>query len=197
MQFDIHMKYSEVLDESHHRHPDIVQRVQSGRRGHPRISIDPDFLQWAYRHQMTTGISCFLNVSRDTVRRALIEYGIAEWQENLFQYEESFLSQDPSDATTLPPELDNDDLLDPSFPHPNIHPEFTGSHPLNLSSFTGPLSILSDDELDDLIAQLCSHFTHAGLTMMEGMLWRLGHRVQHQRIRESLMWVDPVQRVFQ
>jgi hypothetical protein len=64
-------------------------------------------------------------------------------------------------------------------------------------SFTGPLSTLSDDSLDILITQLRSNFRHAGLSMLDGMLRRLGHRLPRGRIRASLMHIDPVQRVFQ
>ena len=192
------MKYNDMLEESHYGHPDIVQKVHSGGRGRPRISIDPDFLRWAYQHRTTTGISRFLNVSRDTVRRALVDYGIAERQENPFQCKEPSSSHGASDATTLPAELDDDDFLDPRAPQPNNLPsEFTGSLVLNTTSSTGPLSVLSDDELDDLIARLRSHYTRVGLSMIDGMLRRLGYRVPRQRIRESLMRVDPVQRVFQ
>jgi hypothetical protein len=66
-----------------------------------------------------------------------------------------------------------------------------------LASFTGPLSTISDVVLDDLISQLRSHFRRAGLSMLDGMLRRLGHRLPRERIRESLMRIDPVQRVFQ
>lgn len=69
--------------------------------------------------------------------------------------------------------------------------------PTPLVSFTGPLSTLSDDLLDDLISQLCSHFQRAGISMLNGMLRHLGHRLPRERIRESLMRIDPVQRVFQ
>ena len=60
-------------------------------------------------------------------------------------------------------------------------------------SFTGPIL---DSELDILIQQLRAHFRRAGISMLDGMLW-LGHRLPRERIRESLMRIDPVQRVFQ
>lgn len=64
-------------------------------------------------------------------------------------------------------------------------------------SFTGPLSSLSDDELDSIIISLRSHYRRAGITVLDGMLRRLGHRVTRERIRGSLIRIDPVQRVFQ
>ena len=57
--------------------------------------------------------------------------------------------------------------------------------------------MLFRSELDDLIAQHHSHYTHVGLSMIDSMLQCLVYRVPHQRIRESLMQVDPVQWVFQ
>ena len=100
------------------------------------------------------------------------------------------------------------DFLDPNEPLPLDLPANvlnTGSFSSNalsctistLASFTGPLSTISDVALDDLISQLCSHFRRAGLTMLDGMLRRLGHRLPRERIRHSLMRIDPVQRVFQ
>jgi hypothetical protein len=57
--------------------------------------------------------------------------------------------------------------------------------------------MLTDDALDELILQLCSHFHRAGISMLDGMLRRLGQRLPCERIRASLMRIDPVQRVFQ
>ncbi|KAJ7727773.1 hypothetical protein B0H16DRAFT_1331371, partial [Mycena metata] len=52
-------------------------------------------------------------------------------------------------------------------------------------------------ELDSLLLQLRTHFRRAGISMLDGMLRRLGHRVQQDRIRESLCHINPVHRVFQ
>lgn len=84
MQEDIRLQYSEVLDQSHHGRPVVVQTVHSGQRGRPSIRIDHDFLRWAYSMRSTAAISRFLGVGRSTVRNALLEYGIAEGQENPF-----------------------------------------------------------------------------------------------------------------
>ncbi|KAJ3512101.1 hypothetical protein NLJ89_g3717 [Agrocybe chaxingu] len=52
-------------------------------------------------------------------------------------------------------------------------------------------SPISDEDLDDLIIRLRFHFRRAGIAMLDGMLLRLGHRVQRERIRESLLRIDP------
>ncbi|TDL14094.1 hypothetical protein BD410DRAFT_705387, partial [Rickenella mellea] len=59
------------------------------------------------------------------------------------------------------------------------------------------LSDLSNDELDHLISQLRTEYRRAGITMLDGMLRSLGFRIPRERIRLSLIRIDPVQRVFQ
>ena len=195
---DICLQYEQTLDESHHGHPTAVQAINTGRHGWPAIYIDPNFLQWAYAHCSTSGITWFLHVGWWTVRNALLEYGIAEPQNNPF----------PSiDASTHNEILQEDDLLDPNIPLPGHIPTIAvsnmpSSSTLNTTnqpvvSFTGPLSALCNDALDDLILQLHSHFRHAGISMLDGMLRRLGHCLPQESIREALMCIDPVQWVFQ
>ncbi|KAH9922362.1 uncharacterized protein B0H18DRAFT_1212604 [Fomitopsis serialis] len=82
MLYDIRLQYREALDQSHHGRPEIVTRAQTGRPGRPRITIDPTWLEWAYQHRSIAGLARFLNVGRSTVRNALLEYQIAEPQQN-------------------------------------------------------------------------------------------------------------------
>ena len=199
MQTDIRLQYDQTLDQSHHGYPTVIETVHTGNRGRPRIHIDPYFLEWAYAHRSTSGICRFLNVGRNVIRNALLEYGIAEPQEN------PFLRPSEDVATPLLPDAD---LLDPSPPLPNdltanvldTRPALSNASSSTiptLASFTGPLSTLSDDALDTLISQLRSHFRRAGISMLDGMLRHLGHRLPRERLRGSLMRIDPVQRVFQ
>ncbi|KAK7000377.1 hypothetical protein R3P38DRAFT_3058165 [Favolaschia claudopus] len=67
----------------------------------------------------------------------------------------------------------------------------------NLMSYTGPLSTISEDDLDALLISLRRHYRRAGVTMLDGMLRRLGHHVPRERIRQSLIRIDPVHRVFE
>lgn len=210
MQTDIRLQYQQVLDESHHGHPSVVETVQTGRRGRPSVQIDPQFLEWAYAHRSTSGIARFLHVGRTTVRNALLEYGIADSQVNPFV--NPFVNDNVDAGTTTENENATDDLLDPNLPISPISDQLldnisvtaldatntglTSSHQ-TLSSFTGPLSTLTDDQLDDLILRLRSHYRRAGISMLDGMLRRLGHRLPRERVRASLMRIDPVQRVFQ
>jgi len=188
MQTDIRQRYEEMLDASHHGRPTIVQTIRTGNRGRPRIQIDPEFLQWAYSHRTTSGIRRFLNVGRSTVRNALLNYGIAQPQQSPFASE---------DEQVEPGTLVEDHLLDPELPSPTQLPhDVVGSAP-QVTSFTGPVSSLTDDQLDELVIHLRSHFRCAGISMLDGMLRRLGHRVPRDRIRGSLMRIDPVHRVFQ
>lgn len=198
---DLRLFYDQALDRSHHGRPTVIQAVHTGRRGRPRIVIDPDFLRWAYAHRSTTGIARFLGVNRDTVRNALLEYGIAEPQENPFRGEPSPEQEHHSGVDSE----SEDDLLDPDLPLPEQLPSdinlLSQQAPSNAAntvvSYTGPLSGISDEELDNFIARLRAHYRRAGISMLNGMLRRLGLRVTRERIRASLMRVDPVQRVFQ
>ena len=67
----------------------------------------------------------------------------------------------------------------------------------NVASYTGSLSGISDANLDDFIIHLRHYFQCVGITMLDGMLCRLGQRIPHEPIRASLMRIDPVQQVFQ
>ena len=79
--------------------------------------------------------------------------------------------------------LQRDDLLDPNISPPSTLPTelqsaflLTHSHTIQQNapvvSFTGPLSTLPDDTLDDLIIRLRSHFHRAGISMLDGILRR-------------------------
>ena len=119
---------------SHHGQPEVICVAQTSNRGRPQISIDPVFLEWAYAQRMTLGIIHFLNINRDTVRNALLEYSIAGCQEA------------PSNFTSTSPGSDNDsgDFLDPKGPLPSNLPtevQNIGAPSEQLTiSFMGPLS---------------------------------------------------------
>ncbi|KAJ7318081.1 hypothetical protein DFH08DRAFT_917574 [Mycena albidolilacea] len=142
----------------------------------------------------TASISRFLGVGRTTVRNALLEHGIAQPQESPFQQVDP-----PSPEDTNP---NDDDILDPDLPIPSageFPPEVQNMVPSSqpTTSFTGPVSEISDDELDMLLLRLRTHYRHAGLSMLNGMLRRLGHRVPTERVRQSLLRIDPVRRIFE
>ena len=193
----------EVLDMSHHGRPAIVETIHTGNRGRPRVSIDPDFLHWAYSQRTVSGIAYFLGVHRNTVRSALLKHGIVQPQESPFQ-------SPPEEPIVDAAPLEYDELLDPSLALPDgLPPDIEPPEPVaadgtnddstrtHIASYTGPLSSISDKELDELIIRLRHHFRRAGLSMLDGMLHRMGQRIPRERIRALLMRVDPVQQVFQ
>jgi hypothetical protein len=196
MQQDIRLQYQQTLAESHHGRPTIIENIYTGEPGRPRIYIDPDFLRWAYGHRSISGIARFLHVDCSVVRNALLDYGIVQPQADPF-------------ARTPSPELNNtditDDILDPALPIPQTLPDdiiATSSHapgaaPPHPISFTGPLSATTDDELNELVIRLQSHYCRAGISMLDGMLRHLGHCIPRERIRASLLCIDPVQQVFE
>jgi hypothetical protein len=199
MRSEIHQQYEHALDSSHHGHPVLTEQVYTGRRGRPAIRIDPDFLRWAYSLRSTSSISRFLHVSRQRVRSALLEHGIAVPQADPFMHgrEESDHTDDIT-ADSAAQTAATDSLLNPNLPLPLAFPPDiptpAGQHTV---SFTAPLSTLSDAELDELILCLRRHYCRAGVTMLHGMLLRLGHRIPQERIHQSLLRIDPVQRVFE
>ncbi|KAJ7922570.1 hypothetical protein B0H13DRAFT_2409610, partial [Mycena leptocephala] len=124
MQNDVRLGYQQAVDQSHHGRPTVVEIVHTGGPGRPATVINPDFLRWAYSLRSTASIARFLGLGRAVVRRALLEYGIADGAEYL------------------------------------INPE---QEQVPVASFTGPLSEISNDDLDDLLIRLRSHYRRAGL----------------------------------
>ncbi|KAG6806455.1 hypothetical protein H0H92_011282, partial [Tricholoma furcatifolium] len=190
-----------MVNESHYGHPTIIQTVQTGARGRPRILIDPDWLRWAYTMRSTASIAHFLGLGRSVVRRQLLDLGIAEGQQQPFVLSAAYRDSSISEGSNLESRNDDedpsDDLLNPSldeiFPGESQH----GYEEPVITSYTAPLSTLSDEDLDELLIRLRGHFRRAGITILDGMVRRLGHRVPRQRIRESLTRIDPVRRVFE
>ena len=84
MQVDIHMQYEQTLNQSHHKHPTVVQEIHTGCHGWLQIYIDPEHLQWAYSHHFTSGIAGFLHIGQQNVWHALLEYAITEPQDRPF-----------------------------------------------------------------------------------------------------------------
>ncbi|KAJ7024980.1 hypothetical protein C8F04DRAFT_1191896 [Mycena alexandri] len=184
--------YQQVLDASHHGHPTVVERVHTGRPVRPRVVINPNFLQFAHEHRSTGGIGRFLNVSRGVVRSALLRQGLVEPQAAPFA--------DPPSKSTEVPEAPlglEDDILDPDYAVPQVMPADIADAAPPLPPSTGDLSTIVDWELDSVLLRFRTHFRRAGISMLDGMLRQLGHRVQRDHIRESLCHIDPVHRVFQ
>ncbi|KAJ3911879.1 hypothetical protein F5877DRAFT_22859, partial [Lentinula edodes] len=77
MILDIRALYERCIELSHNGRPEVVFTEYTGRPGRPRTVINPDFLRFAHNHCTTTGLSHFLDVPRPTVRRRLLECGIA------------------------------------------------------------------------------------------------------------------------
>lgn len=194
MQNDIRLQYQQAIDESHHGYPDIVETIYTGSRGRPSIRIDPEFLRWSYSLRSIASISLFLGVSRKIVRQQLLENGIAQPGEQPFVLSSQ---AGPGHSDNVPEE---NDLLDPSgsvnndIPHT---PQPLEDQTLYITSYTAPQSDIADGELDDLVLRLRRHFRRAGISMLDGMLRRLGYRIPRERIRLSLIRIDPVHRIFQ
>lgn len=193
MASDLQIRYSQTVDESHHGRPTVITVRQTGRRGRPQILFDTDFLAWAYNRRSISALARFLGVGRTTLRNALHQHGILGQGRNLAQHSEpdSVIPGIPEDGST---EIEDDDYLEPTDALAPV--DFLDDMPVPSSSMSRHSSI-SDNELDDLLIRLRSHYRRAGIGMLDGMLRRLGHRVQRERIRSALLRIDPVQRVFE
>jgi len=195
MRGDIRTQYDTSLSQSHHGSPSVVGVLRTGRRGRPRLVFDPTFLQWAMTQRPTSGIASFLTVGRTTLRQAILDHGLAEPGSNPFLPEGSG-SIEPSESVLV---SDGDDILEPELPLPlDLPVELMDFLPVpgHPTSSTATISTMTDEQLDNLLLRLKMHFRRAGITMLDGMLRRLGHRVPRERIRASLLRIDPVHRVF-
>jgi hypothetical protein len=140
--------------------------THTGSRGWPSIQIDSEFLHWAYSLHSIENISIFLGVSCCLVWQQLLEYGTVEPQQqpaNLAPY----VIEQQSEG--------DDDLLDPVSMHTSLPTTSSESQPGIITSYTGPQTHISDDDLDILILHLHCHFRHAGIAMLGGMLLHLGY----------------------
>ena len=189
MRNDIRIQYDHILNESHYGQPSVVGVLRTGRRGRPRLVFDPQFLQWAQQHRTTSGISTFLSVGRSAVRNALLEHGLAAPGTYPFSTSNS-TSMEP---TIESPNFAEDDLLEPNLSVPDAIPaDVAGS-----GCSTAAISSITDEDLDILLQRLRTHFRGAGIAMLDGLLRCLGQRIQRERIRASLLRIDPVRRVFE
>jgi hypothetical protein len=175
---DIRSMYERSLNNSHCGRPSVMGTLHTGHRGRPKIVFDPEFLAWAVTQRMTSGIANFLDVDRSTLRKALLEYGLATPGQNPFPNHEESFAASTSDANSNWVDLnEGDDILEPDIPIPSVLPS---TLMVEETPSTSAISTMSDGDLDDLILRLRSHFRRAGIAMIDGMLRRLGHRVQRE-----------------
>ncbi|KAJ7109546.1 hypothetical protein C8R43DRAFT_904859 [Mycena crocata] len=154
---------------------------------------DPEFLRWAYGQRSTASIGHYLGVSQSVVRNALLEHGIVEQQTNPFP--QNTVVDAPDVAAKVEDGID--DILDPDLPVPHQFPPDVKNLAQTTTLFTGPVFGISDDNLDTLLICLRTHYRRAGLSMLNGMLRRLGHCVPTERVHQSLLRIDPVCRIFE
>ena len=133
------------------------------------------------------------------MRQQLLENGIAQPGEQPFTFSAQNSAAGPTHSDNEP---EDNDLLDPLvsgsinniIPHTVTPPE---DQALYITSYTAPQSDITDGDLDDLVLRLRRHFRRAGISMLDGMLRRLRYRIPREHIRQSLIQIDPVHRIFQ
>ena len=93
-------------------------------------------------------------------------------------------------------------LLDYGLTQPLQNPfaddESSGNDGSQVVSYTRPLSRISDVELDEEVRRIRDEegFSRAGVTVLHGLLLTKGLQISRERIRCSLVRVDPDNRVF-
>ena len=202
LRIELAILYEQALQESHQGYPSVMTTIHAGGRGRPRIILDRDWLGWALTQRTISGLAKFLGISRSTVREAALEYGLLSPGANPFPEAHPPLEQGEhrdSNPVTDAGQESQDDLLEPNISYPTAAPDQVDLAP---SPPQPPrpgieISVISDEDLDELIGRLRFHFRQAGVTMLHGMLRRLGHRIPHARIRQALLRIDPVRRVFE
>ncbi|KAK7034243.1 hypothetical protein R3P38DRAFT_2913557 [Favolaschia claudopus] len=80
-------------------------------------------------------------------------------------------------------------LVEPGEPVYTDTPQEDGSISRTYTSTSAPVSTISDDELDSLLASILETFPNFGLRMLKGRLRNLGHRVPRDRIAASYLRV--------
>ncbi|KAJ6467427.1 hypothetical protein C8R45DRAFT_838548 [Mycena sanguinolenta] len=181
--YDDLQEYNALVAEHTHVFPEEELHTLQTNLALMLHDIDPNFLEFAHEHRSTTGIGRFLGVSRSVVQSAMLRQGLVQPQQAPFVDE------------PLSGDEESDEILDPEIPIPdNLPPDFENTASTGSS---GDISTIPDWELDSLLLRLRTHFRRAGISILDGMLRRLGHHVQQSRIRDSLCRIDPVHRVFQ
>ncbi|KAJ4497858.1 hypothetical protein C8R41DRAFT_941859, partial [Lentinula lateritia] len=144
----------------------------------------------------TSEISSFLDVSRSTLRRRLLEYGIASPGADPFPSTAGLVGDTHG---VINDHSDNsDELLDAEVPQPAHLPEDVQAEASSIpsSSSLGYISRVSDEQLDSLLGCLRIHYHQAGIRILDGMLRCLSIIVPYECIWQSLIRIDPVHHVF-
>ncbi|KAK6995573.1 hypothetical protein R3P38DRAFT_3407633 [Favolaschia claudopus] len=88
----------------------VVHRVRTGRRGRPRVEIDPQFLRAALDLRGPTGIAPKLGVSARTVRRAALRAGLVQPGAPVFQSRTNSNGELEIVHTSTAPPVSNEEL---------------------------------------------------------------------------------------
>ncbi|KAK7463019.1 hypothetical protein VKT23_007601 [Stygiomarasmius scandens] len=199
MRHDVSVRMDQVRESEHAGRPIVVWEERTGGRGRPRTVIHPWFLAFAYYNRRTTHLGQYLGVSSRTVRERLLELGIAAPGDRpAFARESVDANNDEAEeAEEIEAESEHNNLLNPDQEIPDSLPEDVETEAQHLRHRNRSyLSGISDSDLDSLVLRLKTHYRHGGVAMMSGMLRRLGHVVQDDRIQESLRRIDPYHHAF-
>ncbi|KAK6977130.1 hypothetical protein R3P38DRAFT_2560206 [Favolaschia claudopus] len=140
----------------------VAHRVRTGRRGRPRVEIDPQFLSAALDLRGPIGIAPEIGVSARTVRRAALRAGLVQPGAPVFQSRTNEQGQVEVVHTSTAP----------------------------------PVSVISDADLDQLVASTLEVFPQFGRRMIRGHLKSQGYRIPRDRITASYLRVHGAPAIF-
>ncbi|KAK7006659.1 hypothetical protein R3P38DRAFT_3601324 [Favolaschia claudopus] len=144
----------------------VAHRVRTGRRGRPRVEIDPQFLSAALDLRGPTGIAPEIGVSARTVRRAALRAGLSTVQ------------------------------IQPGAPVFQSRTNEQGQVEVVHTSTAPPVSVISDADLDQLVASTLEVFPQFGRRMIRGHLKSQGYRIPRDRITASYLRVHGAPAIF-
>ncbi|KZT33080.1 hypothetical protein SISSUDRAFT_1027978, partial [Sistotremastrum suecicum HHB10207 ss-3] len=140
-----------------HPPPAVATVIHTGRPGRPRIHIDPTFLAFALDIRGPTGLA------NDVI---------------------------PCSSRSIRRRALDHGLVEPGVPvHQRIHdPQQPDAPPTDVwISSTSQVSTLTDNELDQLVAEALELFPTFGNRLLKGYLASYGHRVPATRISQSYL----------
>jgi hypothetical protein len=158
--------------------------------------IDQDFLSWAEGHRTTSGLARFLGVSRPIVQNQLLELGLRQQQAAPFI--RLHAPTGTYGAITIHIQIFHyqpTNLFFVGLPRTADTPQEIVQY-IQVHSYTRRVSTMTDDELDVYILRHRTEFPRAGIAMIHGALHSDSQNVPHERIRQSLVRVDPIGRIF-
>ncbi|KAG9016296.1 hypothetical protein FRB90_003400 [Tulasnella sp. 427] len=184
LQVQVQQTYQQAVDASHYGAPPVIYKLRTGKRGRPRLIIEDSFLHHAHPYRGASKLARYLKCGRTKVKQRLLDLGLDVPGDNPFAVQSTSVTALPHRATLMP----------------NISEHYGPSITVRtnpLQAAGRPAIAWSEEELDEAVLRLRVLYPRAGVSMLEGMLDRLGFHVPREAISGALVRLDPTGRVFE